>query len=202
LSADASTSTTASTALLEGLARGLDDAWRRICERYEPVLLRVARRHGLREEEARDVVQETMTAFLQAFRAHQYDRQRGRLRSWVQGIATNRIRESWRRVPRREVQIADGGSVTPFLNRIPDDRELADVFEQEWERGILAECLRRVRAEVEPKTLEAFELYVRQEWPAERVAGHLGITRETVYVHKSRVLARMRELKEELTETW
>jgi RNA polymerase sigma-70 factor (ECF subfamily) len=202
MSTRSTTITITSTVLLKGLERGSEEAWRQLCKRYEPVLLRFARRCGLKQEDARDVVQDTLKAFLESYRAGRYDRRKGRLRSWVQGIALNKIREAHRRLDRPELQVADGTDATPFLDRIPDERDLSDIFDREWEQGVLAECLRRVRQEVDAKTFAAFDLYARKEWPTERVAAHLGIAKSTVYVHKSRILARLSELRKEIAPVW
>jgi RNA polymerase sigma factor (sigma-70 family) len=157
-------------------------AWGQFSDRYEPMLLAFARRSGFREEDARDIVQETLLVFVEAFRAGKYDRDRGRLRSWLQGIAFNKIREARRRLAKREVQAPDGTEGTDFMHRVADEQELTDIFDQEWERSVLAECLRQVRQQVEPHTFEAFELYAMQGWPVQKVAEHLGINPDAVYV--------------------
>ncbi len=195
--------TVASTVLLQALHHeGNQEAWRQFCARYEPMLLGFARRSGLREQDARDVVQSTLLSFVEGLRDGRYDPERGRLRSWLQGVAFNKIREARRQLARREVQVADGTGSTAFMNRIPDDRELTDIFEEEWERGIMADCLREVRRQVRDKTFEAFRLYVMQNWPAQKVAEHLGISRDVVYSNKQRVSSRLRKLARELADIW
>ena len=123
--------TATSTALLEALRDLNDDrAWRQFCGRYEPALIAFARRTGLQEQDARDVVQDTLMAFLESFRDGRYDRQRGRLRSWIKGIAVNKTRETRRRLSRPEVQVADKTDATGFMDQVPDEAELTDVFDQ------------------------------------------------------------------------
>lgn len=195
--------TATSTSLLEGLRRtGDDQAWRQFCMRYEPALLSMVRRAGLREADARDVVQETLLAFLESFRGGRYNRDRGRLRSWLKGILLNKIKEARRRLARQEVQVADKTDATRFMNGISDEQELTDVFEEEWERQVIAECLREVRRQVDAPTFQAFELYAMENWPPEKVAKHLGISRNAVYISKSRVLTRLRGLQKEMPEIW
>jgi RNA polymerase sigma-70 factor (ECF subfamily) len=193
--------TVTSTTLLQGLRQeGNDQAWREFCARYGPVLMAFARRAGFQEHDAQDVIQETLVVFLERFRAGDYDRKRGRLRAWLQGIAFNKVCEAQRRPAQREVQVADAAGTTRFLDRIPDDHELTDLFEQEWERAQLSACLQLARAHVDPQTFQAFRLYALEDWPADRVAANLGITRDAVYVHKSRVLRHLRELQRDMEE--
>ena len=168
--------TVTSTALLEGLRDLNDDqAWGQFCDRYEPALLSFARRAGFREEDARDVVQETLIAFLESFREGRYDRSRGRLRSWIKGIILNKIRETRRRLAKGEIQIPDQTDATGFLEGLPDDRNLKHFFNEEWEQHVLAECLREVSRQVDASTFEAFELYALKDWQPEKVANHLGV---------------------------
>jgi len=195
--------TMASVVILQGLRQQGDEAaWREFCARYEPMLLAFARRSGFREQDARDVVQNTLMSFLEGFRAGKYDPERGRLRSWLQGIAFNKIREGQRDLAKREVQVADSTGATAFMDGIPDEHRLTDIFEEEWERGIMAECLREVRQQVQDTTFQAFRLVVMEDWPAAKVAEHLGISRDAVYTNKRRVLSRLRQLVKEITEIW
>lgn len=192
-----------STSLLEALRVGRDeDAWQRFLQRYEPMLCAVVRRAGIAAHDVPDVVQEALLAFLAAYRAGRYDPEQGRLRAWLRGIVMKKVLEARRRHGRGRQPVRDNGSGTDLLHRLPDEHEFTDIFEQEWERQILAECERRVQREVEPRTYEAFRLNALEDWPAEKVARHLGIERSAVYVNKNRVLSRMRRLREELTEGW
>ncbi|MCH7720336.1 MAG: sigma-70 family RNA polymerase sigma factor [Planctomycetes bacterium] len=55
---------------------------------------------------------------------------------------------------------------------------------------------------VDTTTYEAFRLYVLEEWKPARVAEHLGVTRNAVYLAKNRVINRMRDLQAETEEIW
>jgi DNA-directed RNA polymerase specialized sigma24 family protein len=120
------------------------------------------------------------------------------LRAWVRGIAANKICEARHRQARPEVQIADPSNATGFLAGVPDERSWPDVFEEEWERAVMAECLETACRQVDGQTYRAFELYALQDWPAEKAAGHLGMSVNAVYIAKSRVLTRLRQIREEI----
>ncbi|GMU19967.1 MAG: hypothetical protein AMXMBFR13_00680 [Phycisphaerae bacterium] len=184
-----------SIVLLEGLKDPEDQrAWRVFTERCEPMLLALVRRSGLRDDEAWDVVQSTCVAFLETYRAGRYDPDQGSLKTWLRGIALNKILEARRARRRGELRMGDCENGTALLATICDDRELEDVFEQEWRRAMARACLQRVRAEVETQTFQAFEMYALQGLTAAEVAARLGITRNAVYISKNRVLRRLREL--------
>ncbi|MFH1417652.1 MAG: sigma-70 family RNA polymerase sigma factor [Planctomycetota bacterium] len=195
--------TISSTVLVQGLHEPNNEpAWRQFSARYETMLFAFACRAGLRDADARDVVQETLVAFLEDFRQGKFDRQKGRLRSWLQGIAFNRIKRARHRLAKREVQVAESTSATGFMNRVPDDHELTDIFDAEWRRAVAAECMQEARRESDAKTFRAFELYALKARPAEEVAEHLGMSRNAVYISKTRVLSRLRELGPKIAEVW
>ena len=177
-----------STSLLAGLREPRNDrVWSEFCGRYRPVLERFARRLGLRTHDAQDVAQETLVAFVVAYRQGKYHPDRGRLRSWLLGIAKNKVRDLQRRGG-RELAIGGGQDTTSRISQLPDDRTLSHVWEEEWQRAVVGEVLKRVRREVEPTTMQAFELFALQGWPAAKVASHLGMTRNAVFLAKSHIL--------------
>ncbi len=200
---DLSLTTLTSTTLLEGLkAPDNQTVWRQYTERYQPMLVRFGRRMGLATQDAEDVAQQTLLAFCESYRLGKYDRQKGRLRDWLFGIARNQLRAWRRKQPVHEVRIADAGSGTDFLQRIDDDNQLDALWEQEWRDAVLRRCLEIVRGEVDAKSFDAFQLFASQGLPAAEVAERLGMTANAVFIAKHRILKRIRELLPLLEETW
>lgn len=186
---------TTSTTLLNSLLEEPTDqrAWRTFCGRYGPAVFRFARRQGLGESDAEEVVADTLAAFFEGYGAGRYDRSRGRIKTWVFGIALNKVRELRRR---RKKQQADE-PIERIEGNIgaesPDDEFIKDV-----DRTLAWECLDAIRTRVAPLTYQAFDLYALKGRPAEDVAKLLGIDTSAVYVAKSRVLSRARREYEEL----
>ncbi len=198
-----SLTTITSTYLLNGLKDPSNEpVWRQYVDRYRPLLVRYGKRLGLSEADAEDVAQQTLTAFSTAYRDGKYDRERGRLRVWLFGIARNQILTWQRRRRDREVQIADATGSTHFFDGIADESALEAAWDHEWQQAVLQQCLQRVRAEVQPATFEAFELFAGRGWSAERVAAQLGITQNAVFGAKRRILRRVRELLPEIEQDY
>jgi len=194
-------STLTSLTLIEKLQQpGNEQAWARLCDRYRPILLGVARRAGVPLDDVDDLAQEALVIAFDKLRRGQYDRTRGRLKSWLLGIAINKTREFRRKRRQQDRQMVEPGTTTGFWDRIPDGRQLADVFEQEWQSNLLGEALQEVRRQVDAATFEAFKLYAIQGLTPTEVAARLGISREAVYNCKSRVLSRLRQIRAELDE--
>lgn len=189
-SGDSSTLPLTSTSLLDGLARGEQGAeWQELCGRYLPVLRRFTRQLGLDEHESEDAAQEALLRFVRQYRAGHYQRERGRLRSFMFTVAHSVARDLQRR---------------SWIQRglIVNSEEIGDqaqtwaqtIWEEEWERELFARALDRLRPEVEPHTMEAFECFALRGESAASISARLGMTENSIYLAKRRLLRRLREL--------
>ena len=194
--------TVTSLTLLEGLRDPHnEDVWRRFTARYEPMVLSFARGMGLGDSDAHDAGQETMLAFVQAYRDGAYDRSKGRLRSWLFGIAHRKVIDIFRRRNKERV-LADRSDATAFLESIESPERASGVWEHQWERAVLEACMAEVAKQTSQDAMESFRLYVLEEWPPAKVAAHLGTSRNAVYINKSRIIGRLQELQQEMDEVW
>jgi RNA polymerase sigma-70 factor (ECF subfamily) len=175
-----------------------DQAWTALCARYRPVLISFARRLGLSELDAQDAAQDSLLAFACAYRSGSYNRSRGRLRAWLFTIASNKVRDIQRKLCRQPHK-ALGDELPGGVELIPDDHAMSHAWESHWQRAILDACLEEVARHVEPATLQAFKLYVLEERDIDEVGARLNMTRNAVFKAQRRVLGRLREIYERLT---
>lgn len=197
--------TSTSTVLLEQLRDSNNHGvWREFDARYRPLLMAYAMcSFGLKPDDAEDVAQMSLAAFASAYREGKYDREKGRLRHWLFGIATHRAQEVVRQNRRcLEVQAPAQGDGTAFLHRVPSDAELEAAWNEEWQRAVYRQCLAEVRLQVDARSVEAFELMTRGVLSGQEVAERLGMSRNAVYVARHRVLKRIRELAPIMAEIW
>jgi RNA polymerase sigma-70 factor (ECF subfamily) len=166
----------------------------------------IARSRGLPPEDCEDLAQEVMMAAVAALREHRYDRELGRFKTWLKGVIHHKMSHLWHTrakhrggrdgVPcdalalrcRRSTSTQD----TPDPSPSPDQQFEAE-FEAAWQKVAFEEALDEIRHEVEPLTFQAFDLYARKNRPAREVAKLLGISRNAVYIAKSRILTGIRE---------
>ena len=191
--------TTTNTHLLDGLLHASNrDVWQGYVSRYRPMIVGFSRRLGLSAEDAEDTAQQTLIAFADSYRAGKYQRDKGRLRTWLFGIARNQALNCRKRNARRRPRTA-----TPEeLDDLGQDDGLHAVWEREWRDAVLRACLEEVRGEVKPTTFEAFRLFALEGVEAERVGEQLGITANAVFGAKRRVVRRVRELLPQMMEHW
>lgn len=173
----------------------VQSAWREFFHRYAPPLYRVARRQGLGAEDADDIVQQVMVAVSAHIGEFRYDRDRGRFRQWVKTIAANKIRDLFR----HRQAAPDRVSLSSSGLDCPSDRPgIGELWESEWRAQDLLWCLDQVRRDIAPRRYEAFELYVLQGVSAEDTGRRLGMTKTHVYVTRTQVVKRIRELMKQL----
>ncbi len=188
------------TALLEGLGDPVNAAvWGEFDGRYRPIILGFARRLGLSEDDSADVAQEVLTQFVQDFRAGKYDRTRGRLRSWIIGIARHRIADSRRRRFRRHEVRGDSA-----LANLQDEEQLSRIWDEEARQAVLCRALELLSANTRsnPKSLEAFKLLVIAGRTPQEVAEELGMSAGAVHLAKHRCLARLRSIVADLSAAY
>ena len=194
--------TQTNTTLLLGLKDLRDEtAWRQFDRRYRPLILNVACRLGLQDSDAEDAAQETIAAFIDAYRQEKYDKDKGKLRVWLYGIARHKIRDILRKRSRGEKPITDKTDATQFINQV-EDTHIESAWEEEWEKAVLRQVLEEVRQQINPQMFESFYLYALEQWPAKRVAAHLQISEDLVYQNKRRTLLKLRESLPRMEEIW
>jgi len=176
------------------------ETWGAFVERFRRPITSFARRLGHSREDAEDVAQETLAAFAEGYREGRYDREQGRLSHWLFGIAYRKALKHREHAGPREHGRGTADDTTSFMGSIPDERTATNVWDREWERALLDECMSRVRGEVEPKTWSAFEMTVLENRPVSDVMAALSMNQTTVYNAKHRVVKRLRELRRELDD--
>lgn len=178
------------------------EAWSGFDARYRPVLTGFARNLGFSLDEASDLAQQALMEFAISYRAGRYERGRGRLSSWLIGIARNMACDTRRRHCANRI---GGDSVLAELPAsISDEAHLTRVWAKESEAAILAEAMATLyrSTRMEEHTLRTFELFVIRGMPAAAVAEECGIDIDSVYVIKNRLTTRLRQIVRELTTAY
>jgi RNA polymerase sigma-70 factor (ECF subfamily) len=166
------------------------------------LIVAYAVRAGVPAEDAEDVAQSSLLAFSSEYQVGKYDRNRGRLRSWLFGIVHHEVQD-WRRSRgRRGVRLPESEGDGDFFARVEAPAENEKVWDEEWDAAVLRGCLEEVRRELQPTTFGAFEAFAVRGEPAEQVAERFGLTPNAVYCAKRRILRRVRELLPLVKEVW
>jgi RNA polymerase sigma-70 factor, ECF subfamily len=198
-SSDSFVATRTTTRLLDALREPSNEpAWAHIDARYRAVIAGLARRLGLGEADAEEVAQQTLSEFVKAYRDGRYDREKGRLSSWILGIAHHHTLRMFRSGKR---EVTPGASQ---MTEAVDEKSLRSMWTDERDREIFSQALTLLRdaTDIDDRTLQAFELVSLRAVPATAVAEQCGMSVEQVYVAKSRVTKRLRTVVEDLTRAF
>lgn len=170
-----------------------DLSWRAFFDTYWRLIYNVARKSGLPDPEAQDVVQETVISVARKLPDFRYDPEKGSFKNWLLLITRRRIQDHLRQLYRslpadssslEEIRISAENVADP---RFAPDAKLALDCEEEWRETLFRTALNRVRERVDPKQYQVFDLCVLQRVPAAEVSGMLGINRAQVYLAKHRL---------------
>lgn len=166
-------------------------AWERIVKLYAPLVFHWCRGWGLKPHDAENVGQDVFLAVsknLTGFK-RQAD---ATFRGWLWTIARNKYVDFVRKATNSPHSI--GGS--DALDMLASIEDLATIDEQEVsaERGMLYQrALELIQGEYSERDFQAFYRVTVNGVSAADVASDMGITVNTVYLAKSRILKRLRD---------
>jgi RNA polymerase sigma-70 factor (ECF subfamily) len=182
--------------------RNLDDqaAWAEFVEIYEPLVYRVLRNKGIQDADARDLCQDVFRAVASAIARWDPDPAKGSFRGWLFRIARN-LMINFLSAQRRNPRGTGSTSVHEFLEAQPAaDAEVEAEFATEFRRRAFRWAAGQVKREFTEATWQAFWRTGVDNRPIAEVARELGLSVGAVYIARSRVLARLRNRVEQLTE--
>ena len=174
--------------------RDLEDhaGWREFFDTYWRLIYNVARKSGLADTEAQDVVQNTFIYLSRRMPRFRYDDSRGSFKSWLRVVTRSRIAVHCRKAKREQPLRED-----PLPSDDPDAmrEEIADpaadaldeLWQREWETHMVNTALQRVRARVSSQQLLIFRLAALGELPLKQVARKLDVSLAQVYLARHRV---------------
>ena len=170
-------------------------AWQRLFDLYAGFIFSIARSKGLREEDADDVVQVVFADLARNLPTFQYDRAKGKFRSYLTGLV------HWRVMDKLKAGKRDADLKASFWEEAKAAVTEDDGFsEREWQAAALEEALRRIKPDVRPEHYAAFIASAVEGQDTETVMKLYGLTRDNLYQIRTRLTAKLREVCEKVLE--
>lgn len=169
-------------------------AWSEFVAIYAPLIDRLARTRGLQEADAADLAQEVFRAVAGAIDRYDPDPARG----WLFRIARNLIINL---LEARKVrpQASGDSNVQALLDQVPaSDAAETILFEAEYRRRLFHWAAEQIRGEFREPTWKAFWLTAVEGVAPAEAAAEAGISVGAVYIARSRVMARLRTVVEQV----
>jgi RNA polymerase sigma-70 factor (ECF subfamily) len=181
------------TTLIDRLKNWQDQSsWQDFFDTYWKLIYGVARKSGLTDTEAQEVVQETMISVAKHMPGFQYNRATGSFRAWLLKMTRWRITDQLRKRARSAAHQQNAEDTTMGTSTIekiidPTGLNLNALWDAEWENNLIDAAVAKVKRQVDPQKYQIFDFYVNKAWAPEQVASTFGISVGQVYLAKHRI---------------
>ena len=178
--------------LIERL-RDLDDqpSWREFFDTYWKLIYGAAIKAGLNDQEAEDVVQETVIGVARKMPDFHYDPAVCSFKGWLMHVTRCRISDRFRRRRPQNVPLAaprgDTTADTTLNLRDPAAEVLETIWNEEWQKNIVDVAMERIRRRANPEHYQIFYLHAVKGLGVRDVAKLTGASLPKVYVTYHRV---------------
>ena len=188
------------TSLLNRLKNWRDESsWEEFFEIYWRLIYEVARKAGLTDAEAQDVVQATMLSVAKHMPTFKYDPALGSFKSWLLKLTHWRIIDQFRLrgplAPEDAQFAATNSAVSEDLIPVASN-DFEKLWEAEWKENLLQAAVAKVKRRLDPLQYQLFDFYVQKGWPPKKVAAAFALSIRQVYAAKHQVTLL---IKKELT---
>ena len=174
-----------------------EQAWAEFLEVYEPLIERLGRRKGLQNADVRELVPDVLVSVAGAVDRWEPAADRGTFRGWLSTITRNLTIN----LLKREARHPRGSGDSDFqrlLEQQPDPNcGTTALFDLEYRRQVFQWAADRIRHEFQPSTWSAFWTTCVDGQSVEEAADVVEMSRGAIYVARSRVMIRLREVIEQ-----
>jgi RNA polymerase sigma factor (sigma-70 family) len=171
-------------------------AWNQFAEVYLPMVHRYCLRRGLQDADATDASQDVMNAVSRAVAKFEYDPAHGSFRDWLFVVVRSKLNNFFHKQARRE-RGTGRTSMQQILSAQPAAEETIQ-WDDDCRRQLFEWAAKRARAEFKDSTWKAFYMSAVEAKPTGEITRATGLSAGAIYIAKSRVLARLRQLVAEL----
>jgi RNA polymerase sigma-70 factor (ECF subfamily) len=168
-------------------------SWREFFDTYWKFIYSVAVRSGLSDQEAEDVVQETILSVAKKMPEFIYDPARCSFKGWLMHVTRLRIVDQLRRRQPASSHRPAGdhdSRQTATVERVPDPvagAGLDAAWDEEWERNLVDAAMDRVKLRVKPDHYQIFYLSAVKGLAPRKVAQMLQVNIGQVYLVRHRL---------------
>ncbi|MBK1877714.1 RNA polymerase sigma factor [Pelagicoccus mobilis] len=166
-----------------------DKAWAELVTHYRRFILYVLGELQVNASDREDLCQQVLISLMEDL--PNYDRERGRFRSWLSGVIRNKAVMFFRSQSRYQKRL-ENARQKALLEGDEHSSDVDEYIEQEWVAYIGTQAMERVRDAFEGRAVEVFEMGL-DGVSAGDIAEKTGLTISTVYSLRKRVKKRLSE---------
>ena len=178
------------------------ESWEEFFHTYWELIYNVARRAGLSEADAQDIVQETILKVHNSLDRFEYNRKRGTFKGWLRTVTRSRLNDFFKKQQRRPALNQPLEEAADELQNLedPEGPEIEKIWDEDWNRNLIQAALSRTKKLSSPKQFQIFKCHYIDEWTVRETCRTLGVNAAQVYMAKQRVGKIFREAVETLQE--
>ena len=169
-------------------------AWTEFALAYEPFLRHLIERQGVPPRHLPDVTQQVLLAVARSVEGFRDDGSPASFRRWVSRVARNAALKFMSR-QRRQIGGEGGTDLLRLLEQVSDP--VLD-HDDEYDYELIRWAAEQVRSEFRETSWQAFWATLVEGHPVADVAAQLGVTPGSIYMSRSRIMARIRAKVREL----
>jgi len=184
-----------SMTLLDKARQHDEQAWESIVKLYAPLVYRWCKRAGMSYHDIENLSQEVFTIAYRKLDRFQKLSESDSFRGWLYTLVRNK-RIDWLRKQKNQVDAVGGSRIMRMQQQIPDETfEESDEMEASDEEDLFLfnQALQLIRQEFGTRDQRIIELLLCENEDPLKIALELGVSRNTIYIVKSRVMRRLRE---------
>ena len=169
-------------------------SWQEFFDTYSRLIYGVARKAGLNDEEAQEVLEATMDLVAAQMPTFKYNPMIGSFKSWLLNLT--RLQVITRSLKRR----------SPSQNKAVTEAETSKtvdrVWDTEWQTNMTEAAITNVRRRLDPKKYQIYDFCVNKKWSPEKVSGAFSVSveeaREAVESITQMIEAELKRLEREM----
>ena len=166
-------------------------AWRDFVGVYEGFLSQIARRQGVPERHVADVTQQILMAIVRSIEGWKDDGNAASFRRWLSTVSRNVVIRFMTQ-ERRQPAAVGGSDLVALLQQVeekPDELEI-----QRYQHELIVWAAEQVRLEFLETSWQAFWATVIEQKSVEQVAQDLNVSTGSIYMSRSRIMAKIRKI--------
>lgn len=164
-----------------------DDAWSDFAYYYRKYIYNIARRMGLGDDDAGEIVQIVLIQSWKKLPDFKYNPGKGRFRGWLCQVTGNAVKNYYRDHRNRFVELDPDAHFAELMTQ-PEIDKIAD---EEWQNYLPQLAWKNVENHFEDNVKKVYEMLSEGKAIAE-IAKALDIAESSVYVYRKRIKDKMR----------
>ncbi len=165
------------------------DGWQDFFNTYSRLIYSTGLKAGLTNQEAQELVQETVISVAKKMEDFRYDPSKGSFKGWLLQLTRWRIKDQFRKRKPDQYRPQEDTRRTDVLDRLASDEPdaLDQIWETEWTENVFQAAVACLKRLVSPLQFQIYDLYVLKERSVDEVTRSLGVSSTQVYLAKHRV---------------